>query len=424
MKWSPQQDAALRAVGDWLADASAPQVFRLFGYAGTGKTTLAKHLAEQHNGHVHFAAFTGKAALVLRRKGCGEATTIHSLLYLPSPKSKESLIALQQELAAAAPDDHDERTRLARAIAEEQERLRQPAFSVRPDPLLLPNGKHINLIVVDEVSMVDERVGRDLESTGARILVLGDPAQLPPVHGGGYFTEHAPDVLLTEVHRQALDSPVLALATRVREGARLTPGQYGDSRVCDRGDLSPDEYASTQQLLVGYNKTRTAANRRLRQMAGISGALPNAGEKLVCLRNDHAPNRRLLNGSLWEVVSAADNPGRDDFKLCVRSLDEETNREVDTLCHKYTFMGSAQPDWQDLRYCECALNDYELPECARGCRSPRINEFDFGYALTVHKSQGSQWDDVIVINEWNGSDRTRWLYTAISRAAERITVAM
>ena len=85
MSWSPQQDAALKAVAEWLRRGDRP-VFRLFGYAGTGKTTLAKHIAEDVDGEVAFGAYTGKAALVLRSKGCPDASTIHSMIY----RSRES----------------------------------------------------------------------------------------------------------------------------------------------------------------------------------------------------------------------------------------------------------------------------------------------------------------------------------------------
>src|SRR5262252_10348710 len=92
--FSPHQDAALRAVAGWLKSkpgrGRTPQVFRLFGYAGTGKTTLAKHVAEGVDGKVVFAAFTGKAALVMRRKGCAGASTIHSLIYKPPESNEET----------------------------------------------------------------------------------------------------------------------------------------------------------------------------------------------------------------------------------------------------------------------------------------------------------------------------------------------
>ena len=159
-----------------------PQVFRLFGYAGTGKTTLARHVAENVDGEVQFGAFTGKAALVLREKGCGEARTIHSMIYRPKDLDTE-----------------------------------EPSFVLNEDS---PASK-ASLIVIDECSMVDEELGRDLLSFGKKVLVLGDPAQLPPVKGGGYFTEQEPDVMLTDVHRQAADNPIVRLSMQIRAGERL-----------------------------------------------------------------------------------------------------------------------------------------------------------------------------------------------------------
>ena len=80
VEWSPQQEQALSAVSAWLKDKDGPQVFRLFGWAGTGKSTLARHLAQGVKS-VKYAAFTGKAALVMRKRGCKGASTIHSLIY-------------------------------------------------------------------------------------------------------------------------------------------------------------------------------------------------------------------------------------------------------------------------------------------------------------------------------------------------------
>ncbi len=167
------------------ASATSRPIFRLFGYAGTGKTTLAKHIAEGVDGKVLFAAFTGKAALVMRRKGCASASTIHSLIY----KARES--------------------------GEEV-----PSFDLWDDA---PASK-AKLIVIDECSMVDPELGRDLMSFGVPVLVLGDPAQLPPIQGGGFFTDAEPDVMLTEVHRQAQDDPIVRLSMDVRAGNRLAEG--------------------------------------------------------------------------------------------------------------------------------------------------------------------------------------------------------
>src|SRR5580704_1710307 len=228
--FSPHQDAALKAVAAWLKSKpgrnGVPQVFRLFGYAGTGKTTLAKHVAENVDGKVLFAAFTGKAASVMRHKGCAGASTIHSLIY----RARES----------------EEET---------------PSFDLWHDS---PAAK-ARLIVIDECSMVDAELGRDLLSFGAPVLVLGDPAQLPPIQGGGFFTDQEPDAMLTEVHRQAQDDPIIHLSMAVREGEYIEPGRYGESEVVRKSELDPARVLEADQVLVGRNATRRAYNGRLRE---------------------------------------------------------------------------------------------------------------------------------------------------------------
>src|SRR5690606_18616298 len=201
MEFSPQQDNALTAVARWLKDGQS-QIFRLFGYAGTGKTTLARYFAEHVDGQVQFAAFTGKAAQVLRSKGAVNARTIHSLIYRPRGEEEVE-------------DEATGKTSVS------------PTFSLnRQSPIA-----RARLVVIDECSMVDEQLGRDLMSFGTPILVLGDPAQLPPISGGGLFTEHEPDYLLTEIHRQARDNPIIRLALDVRERREFAHGDYGAARV-------------------------------------------------------------------------------------------------------------------------------------------------------------------------------------------------
>src|SRR3954467_15749379 len=181
--FTPHQDAALNAVADWLkakpGRGGTPQTFGLCGFAGTGKTTLARHIAEHVDGKVLFAAFTGKAALVMRSKGCQGASTIHSLIYRTLESGAEI-----------------------------------PSFTLWDDA---PASK-AKLIVIDECSMVDAELGRDLMSFGVPVLVLGDPAQLPPIQGGGFFTDCEPDAMLTEVHRQAQDDPIVRMSMDIRAG--------------------------------------------------------------------------------------------------------------------------------------------------------------------------------------------------------------
>ena len=96
MTWDSQRDGALKAIEEWLKGDQ--QVFRLFGYAGTGKTTLAQDFAQYVSGTVLYCAFTGKAGHVMRQKGCSNATTFHSLAYHTKDRARAQLRAFEAEL--------------------------------------------------------------------------------------------------------------------------------------------------------------------------------------------------------------------------------------------------------------------------------------------------------------------------------------
>ena len=372
MNLSPQQDAALKAVSAWLK-SPRQQVFRLFGFAGTGKTMLAKRIAEEAHGDVLFAAFTGKAAQVMRNRGCADARTIHSLIYRPRGEKTEKETG---EL--------------------------QPAFALNRSSEV----RKARLVIIDECSMVDEKLGRDLLSFGTKILVLGDPGQLPPVTsgegGGGFFTEQAPDVMLTEIHRQARESPIIELAETVRGGGRPEYGSYGESRVIHREDIDAEQVMGADQVLVGRNRTRQNFNRRIRSLKGFDGLLPASGDKLVCLRN--SSEKGLLNGGLWRVSSVGTHAGT-AINMLVKAEDEGP-------------LGASAK----IRVLKAMFE--EGPEAVSFDRRRRTDEFDYGYALTVHKAQGSQWDRIVLFDESFAfrDTRDRWLYTAITRAAEAITI--
>lgn len=368
MSFSQQQGQAIQAVRQWLDDPKAPQVFRLFGFAGTGKTTIARELANEVKGSVHFACFTGKAALVLRKKGCFGASTIHSLIYEP--------------------------VRLPGGGVE---------FELKEDSA----ASHAALLVIDEVSMVGEDIAKDLLSFGCKVLVLGDPAQLPPVFGEGFFINADPDFMLTEVHRQAQDNPIIRMSMDVREGRGLKVGQYGSSTVAPRFSMRQqalqEMLCASDQVLCGTNRTRQSLNTLIRGQKGLTGlpnpSMPAVGDRLVCLKNKR--DKGLFNGGLFEVLSVANDDNTSSME--VLSLDEADSR-VDIQVPAELFIGGdKKKNWYDFL-------TYE--------------EFTYGWALTVHKSQGSQWDNVTVFDESATfkEHAAKHLYTAITRAAEKVTV--
>jgi exodeoxyribonuclease-5 len=382
--FSPQQVAALKLAEEWWAEGDkSPQVFRLFGYAGTGKTTLAlaikrkivrlvqaKDHGANHADTVLSAAFTGKAALVMQSKGLKGSSTIHSLIY--------------------SNDD--------------PEGGAMPTFSLNPGSKLAD----AKLCIIDECSMVSEELGRDLLSFGVKILVLGDPAQLPPVDGAGFFTNATPDVMLSEVHRQAEGNPIIRLSMDVRNGVKL---EYGDHGACNvipwkPGVLTSQNILAADQLLVGRNVTRERMNARYRVLANFKATLPMVGDKLCCLKNNRGKN--LFNGGLWKVVKVKKQKPVGIEMLVEPDDAGEMSRSVDI---------KVRP--------EC-FTDMEAFKALPWEERKGTQEFTYGWALTVHKAQGSQWNNVILFNEAGvfGQDATRWLYTGVTRAAETLTVVM
>lgn len=363
--WSPQQSEALAKAGAWLRMRYQP-VFYLAGFAGTGKTTLAIHLAKHATGKVAFAAFTGKAARVMRTKGCSGASTIHSLIY-------NSTI-----------DDITGKVHT----------------SVKPRSAL----EKFCLVIIDECSMVNEEIGKDLESFGVPILVLGDPAQLPPVNGGGYFTNRKPDYMLTEVHRQAGESPILWLATQIREGRwDRAPVSLPGLDIVTKGDLDPQAVTSADIVIVGRNETRQKYNRRLRELRKKTDDMPQIGEPVICLRNDK--ETKVFNGDILTVAKR-------------RTISNSISLWLD------------DPDGQRPTAKVRVRKDFfydDVKASQLGFKTLKgTQQFTFGYVITCHKSQGSQWDEVCVFNEAGvfRDDADRWLYTAVTRAAERLTVVI
>lgn len=403
MQWTHQQQQALDLARRWIDDRqTTQQVFRLFGFAGTGKSTIAHELQDHVGGLALPCAPTWKAASVMARKGLPGASSIHSLIYTPGGKDTKHLDELKTELGLLeavrepGPGAQLRMDVLRRAIIE-GERKSGPTF-------LLKEATAVSLaplIILDECSMPDGRVGEDLCSFGTKILALGDPGQLPPVRGLGYFTQAPPDVLLDEVHRQAANSPIIRLATAVREGRSFTHGEWrtssGHLKICSK--IGPEEALASDQILCGTNARRQAINQRHRQLLfpGINSPMPVKDEKLVCLKNDR--DLGLMNGTQWIVQN-----------------DPQWEEGAENVFARIAPIEGGEPMGVPME-ASIFLNEDLKSQWSHS------QQFTFGHGMTVHKSQGSEWDNVIVFDDWNNRESKKaWLYTGITRSADDLTL--
>lgn len=341
------------------------KVFILTGYAGSGKTTLAKYVEEQvkeEDGDVIYSAFTGKACQVLESKGCVPANTLHSTIYRARLNESTGVWSFGLDHESAA--------------------------------------KTAKLVIVDEISQVDEVLGNDLLYLAKKILVLGDPGQLPPINGEPFFDLNKPDFHLSEIHRQAKDSPIIQLATDVRQGKSLVVGTYGESVVMKNRSFTDDLMLSHDQVIVGRNNTRTGLNMRYRKNAGRADYLPEIGDKLIALRNNR--ERGYINGSMWLSESVV----YDSEAVEMQIAPFDGGIGIKTYTMNDYFRGTEH----ELSWKQKMQND----------------EFTYGYCITAHKSQGSSWGSVIVVDESAvfKEHARKWLYTACTRASERVTVVI
>lgn len=401
MDWSPQQEAGIRKGRAWvqavLAGTTQQRLFRVFGFAGTGKSTLTQELVGDVRG-VLYCAPTGKAAQVMRTKGSAGAMTIHRALYKVSQKGTSVLEELMADLAKTLKDpDHTEGdvAKLKQLIVEEEERVKQLSFYVNPEA----PANEADLIVIDEGSMVGSRIGEDLMSLGIPILVQGDPGQLPPVKDRSYFMDGEPDVFLTEIHRQARDSGILRLATDIRENRNYRVGDYGpDCRVVRKGaEGNRERVLAADQMLVHSNKNRRDANYTIRKARGREGNMPLVGDKLICLQNNH--DLDIMNGSQWVCDEEGVRRGNVFVNVGVQPLDKDGPPPY-TLDMHASYFGGSDPSRRDWRSAE---------------------HFDFGEAITIHKAQGSQWPRVYMLDDCERFD-AQLLYTGVTRGAVDVTL--
>jgi exodeoxyribonuclease-5 len=352
MEFSVDQSDALAEVFEWRDNCMQRQYFALGGYAGTGKSTLVGHLREVWK-HVAIGALAGKAAHVLRQKGCEEAQTLHSLIY-------------------------------------ECEKVNGRTFWRRKGGL-----GDVRVVIIDEASMVNRKLMDDLLAFELPVLFVGDHGQLEPIGDNPNLMKH-PHFRLEKIHRQAASNPILRLAAAHREG-KAVPREWVDPK--GRLELRPRKHfeklvSPDVQIIAGFNKTRHKVNASVRAMLG-KGGLVQAGDLLIVLRNSSEHN--IYNG---QQVRVRDVVGIGDGRTIAMEIECEDGRPLYVEALREQF-GSDLP------------RDFQPPKGAV--------LLDYGYCLTAHKAQGSEWDSGLVLEEVGSSwDARRWRYTVDTRFKERL----
>lgn len=251
----------------------------------------------------------------------------------------------------------------------------------------------IRSIIVDEASMIDHILLQDLLSFELPILFVGDHGQLEPI-GTNPKLMVKPEVRLEKIHRQAMDNPILRFATAVREGRRTPFWKSVDGRLnLTRASEFWKRIDPEMQMICGFNKTRHKVNEITRKILQLDKELVEIGDKLICLKNNKVHN--IFNGQQVTVAGIGDDRGS------VITL------EVITDDDRSMFL----PCWKP-QFGQNAIADFNIPHIAL---------MDYGYCLSAHKSQGSEWGSVLILEEIaNVWDARRWRYTASTRAKEKL----
>jgi exodeoxyribonuclease-5 len=372
----------------FIKDAN-DQVFQFAGNPGTGKSVVLGEIIRQSGlsfDEILPMAYTGTAANVMRKKGLINAKTIMSALY-------EAI-----EVPLIGKDGKPVMNTY----------LNKPVKILKFIPKPTPG---IKLFVFDEGSMIPMHMKEEIESRGIPIIVTGDLDQLPPIDDHPAYLSDGKVMVLTEIMRQALDSPIIYLSQRAKHGLPIHCGSYGNEvyvleRDDLRGDIKNQAFANAQIVLCGKNRTRDDINAYVRSLHGYSGMLPNTGEKVVCRKNNHfiqADGITLSNGLLGYVMNSPDPS----------AISKEGTYRLDFM----SFMGN-EPFYglnADFKYFN---GSYEEKKQMRNSQfaNQAGEKFELAYSITVHLSQGSQYDNGIYFEEFlNSSIQPNLNYTAISR---------
>lgn len=401
MQLTDDQAKAYDGIQQWMSNKSADWCYKLAGFAGTGKTTLLQQIINTMDDMPFCCAPTGKAASVLGKKlEHALVTTVHSALYSPVVPNADRLEALVLKLK-----DDPENGELKAQIQEEKDQLNKQRLSFTSK--LRKDEYKDYLFIVDEASMINKKMAEDFQHSGAKVLFVGDPGQLPPVGDAGWFGNGKIDFTLNTVVRQALENPIIRLSMEVRQKGYCNANEFsGQKEICiiSKNDFPPKEWLEVNQVLTGSNYLRRRINRFFRKQLGYNEKIPMEGEKLICLKNNF-DQYGLINGVPATCLQTAEI---DDYGELRSSVLFEDQVKAELPLYKYPFEAhydaSAQEEPWQARY--------------------DLTEFDWAYAITVHKSQGSEWDKVLLADDgfWSNKveQRKQWLYTAITRAKESL----
>ena len=387
---NPDQEKAQEQILAWLERPTGTHL-TIGGYAGTGKTTLIgflrKRLSDTYNKEekksVAFCSYTGKAASVLSQKlkdadalfPADTCSTIHRLIYNPVTDLAGQVIGWES----------------------------------------LPSLPHA-LIIIDEGSMVNAEIWADLLRYHLPILVFGDHGQLPPVEGSFNLMQN-PHIKLEKIVRQAEDNAIIRLSQSIRDGGGIPFGNFAPNirKLSKHSSEAEDLFASlvTEKdddylCICCYNKTRVALNYRIRGLKDFTADMPEKGERIICLKNNHA--KLIFNGMLG-IIKQIEEEGEHWYQVKVNM--EDANGPFKGTILKYQF------GQQKTLRGEAAAR-LPIPEKEFG------DLFDYGYCLTAHKAQGSEARRVILFEErmfsYDDEMWQRWLYTAVTRAKEELIV--
>lgn len=361
------------------------------GYAGTGKSTIVKFLVEAlgiDKSYVCYATYTGKAAQVLLNKGNKNVSTMHKLLYTSYPKADGTFV-------------------------------RVPKTSLVP----------YKLIIADEVSMIPKTLMDLLFQYHVHVICLGDPFQLPPVdkNEDNHLLDH-PHIFLDEIMRQVKESEIIQLTMKIRSGQSIPYNCGKEVQVLSKKDLIPDMKIWADQILVAMNKTRDRINQEMRELLNKTEPLPMEGDKVICTRNYwdivSSNENSLINGTIGYLNHNFQSKyplpkwaGGGNIDVTISGFETDADDKFSSLEMDTKMILTGEK-------CVDKKTEYRLHTNPK-TRAIVPLEFAYGYAITCHKSQGSEWDKVLVIEEnfpFNREEHARWLYTACTRASKKLVL--